>query len=502
MQININKIEAFERATPESVGVSSDKVLDFIRTLDECKMHTHSIIMARGEKIFAECYYKPFDEKFLHRMYSVSKSFVAVAVGLAITEGLIGYDDIITDYFPEFKNENIDEHYEKCTVRDMLMMRSNIAGSVNWWGKFTSRVEAYYSQKTKKISGTLYTYDSIGSFLLGCIIEKLTGKTFLEYLKEKVLLKMGFSEESYVLREPGGYAIGDSGVMCTSRDLLILSRLIMRGGEWGGIQYIDREFMENAIKKQVSNHHTGSFDSYNTRGYGYLIWKTHEDGFSLVGMGDQLAICDTVRDFVFIITSDNQAETAARHVLYHELYKHFLPQILNTTLPENHASYKKLEEYLSKRELVTQSGNRTSEFESKVFGAKYIAMDNALGISDFEISTNDGEGELKFTKSGKPLSLKFGICKNKLTAFSFGERAKSDMMGIYIEGSYDCAVSAAWTEEHTFAIMAQVIDTYFGCLNINICFKDDGATLRMTRSGQYVFTGIEGFIIAKKENRK
>ena len=53
MQININKIEAFERATPESVGVSSDKVLDFIRTLDECKMHTHSIIMARGEKIFA-----------------------------------------------------------------------------------------------------------------------------------------------------------------------------------------------------------------------------------------------------------------------------------------------------------------------------------------------------------------------------------------------------------------------------------------------------------------
>ena len=76
------------------------------------------------------------------------------------------------------------------------------------------------------------------------------------------------------------------------------------------------------------------------------------------------------------------------------------------------------------------------------------------------------------------------------------------MMGIYIEGSYDCVVSAAWTEEHTFAIMAQVIDTYFGCLNINICFKDDGATLRMTRSGQYVFAGIEGFIIAKKENRK
>ena len=56
--------------------------------------------------------YKPFDEKFLHRMYSVSKSFVAIAVGVAVTEGLISLDDVICDYFPEFKNGNIDEYYE------------------------------------------------------------------------------------------------------------------------------------------------------------------------------------------------------------------------------------------------------------------------------------------------------------------------------------------------------------------------------------------------------
>ena len=92
----MNKI-IFSTVTPESVGVSSQAVLNFIKTLDDYRMHTHSIIMARGEKIFAEAYYKPFDENFLHRMYSSSKTFVAIAVGAAITEGLMSLDDVIIE---------------------------------------------------------------------------------------------------------------------------------------------------------------------------------------------------------------------------------------------------------------------------------------------------------------------------------------------------------------------------------------------------------------------
>jgi len=204
--------------------------------LDDKHMKTHSIIMAKGDKIFAECYYSPIDSKFLQRMYSVSKTFVAVAVGLAMTEGLIDMDDSIVKYFPEYRTENTDEYFDECTIRNMLSMQSNLQSFTPWWGKFDSRIEAYYTQKTCKIPGTLFWYDSMGSFLLGCIIEKITGKTFLEYLKEKVLLKIGFSKESYTLREPDGYTVGDSGIMCTSRDLLIFARFIMNKGAWDGVQ--------------------------------------------------------------------------------------------------------------------------------------------------------------------------------------------------------------------------------------------------------------------------
>ena len=58
----------FENVTPESVGISSERVLDFIRMLDEYHMQTHSILMAKGNRIFAECYYAPIQKDFQHRM--------------------------------------------------------------------------------------------------------------------------------------------------------------------------------------------------------------------------------------------------------------------------------------------------------------------------------------------------------------------------------------------------------------------------------------------------
>jgi len=494
----------FTKTTPESVGISSKQVLDFVKMLDGYHMQTHSILMARGNYLFAECYYAPIHKDFLHRMYSVSKSFVSVAVGLAITEGLIHMDDSILSYFPEFRNENTDEYYEECTVRNMLSMQSNIASSINWWGKFESRVEAYYAQKTGKIPGTLYFYDSIGSFLLGCIVEKLTGKPFLDYLKEKVLLKIGFSKESYTLYEPGGFTVGDSGVMCTAKDLLIFARFIMNKGEWDGVQYIDRDFMEQAISRQVNNDITGGLTSWNTNGYGFLIWKTHDDGFSLIGMGDQLAICDMKRDIVIVITSDNQGDGSARHIIFHELYHHFLSDFSEKALPEDAEAYRALFGYLTQKKLVHQWGAEKTEISDAVNKQVYIADENAFGITEFSLETEQNAGIIRFLKDGQVYKVPFGIGENKEISFSPVNRPKKNAMGFTEEGAYPCCASGAWVDACTFAVKLQVIDTYFGSLQILIGFKDTRATLSMRKSGQYVFENWEGYVIGttEKENIK
>ena len=489
----------FEKITPEEAGVSSSDILSFVKMLDEYEFNTHSIIMTKGDNLFFEAYYKPFKENFIHRMYSVSKTFIAVAVGLAITEGLLKPDDIIADFFPEFKNDTTDSLYDECTIMDMLTMQSNLGVGVNWWGKFEKRVGAYYSRNSHKVPGIMYWYDSIGSFLLGCIIEKLTGMDFLEYLKEKVLLKIGFSKESFTLREPGGFTVGDSGVMCTARDLALFARFIMKKGEWDGVRYIDRDFMEKLTTKQVDNSRLGDFNLYNSRGYGYLTWITDKNGFSLIGMGDQLAVCDFENDFMFVITSDNQANRAARHIIYHELYRHFIPKIKKAPLKENKDALNELLKYKDNLILTVQRGDKTSSLKDRINNITYSAMENSLGISYFKVSINEDEGEFIFKMNEKEITLPFKLGDNKLCKFSFGKRAKYDMMGVFEDGEYDCAVSAAWADEHTLSIKAQVIDTYFGCLRVYISFADDRAVVKMVRSGQYVFDGMEGYVIGIKK---
>mgnify|MGYP003430269905 CR=1 FL=1 len=66
----------FKRITPEKAGISSAKVLEFYKHLEKMDLSTHSVIMAKGDNIFSEVYWAPFNKDFKHRLYSVSKSFV------------------------------------------------------------------------------------------------------------------------------------------------------------------------------------------------------------------------------------------------------------------------------------------------------------------------------------------------------------------------------------------------------------------------------------------
>ena len=93
--------EVFTYATPESVGIPSEEISACIRDLEAQELYMHSFMVVRHGKIVAEGYWKPFHKDFRHRMYSVSKSFVAGAVGILIDEGKIKLSDRVCTYFPE-----------------------------------------------------------------------------------------------------------------------------------------------------------------------------------------------------------------------------------------------------------------------------------------------------------------------------------------------------------------------------------------------------------------
>ena len=486
----------FQTVTPEQAGVSSRAVLELIRTLEENHLCTHSILMARGNSIFTECYYAPFHRDFQHRMYSVSKSFVSIAIGLLAEDGKLSLDDKMIDYFPEAQNENLNDLLREQTIRDMLKMSTCQSEDYNWFYSGTSdRREVYFRRAGDRNPGTLFRYDSPGSYMLCVIVEKLTGKPFLEFLKERFLLKTGFSENAYCLMAPGGFSFGDSGVMCTARDLLCFARFVLNGGVWDGVRYMNEDYIREATSRQVDNSSCG-FVSYSDYGYGYQIWKAPRDGFAFVGMGDQFAICDPKTDFIFVINSDNQGNAYSRTILYHALYK-LIVEKLDQPLPEDPQAYQELTEYLSTRKLYHYPGNTASSFAEKLSGVTYQLDENPMGIKTVRFDFHGDTGVMTYENAQGEKKLSFGLGHNEFQKFP--QTGYSDLTATVPEPGhmYDCAVSAAWTEETKLHIKVQIIDKYFGILDMIFSFKNDVLSLIMIKTAEAFLDEYQGIANGK-----
>ena len=98
---------------PEQVGVSSKNITRYLQSLEQAGLSSHAVIMMRHGKVFFEKYWAPFHKDFPHRMYSVTKSFVAIAIGALYTKGLIDLDKPFVSYYPEYEYLNIAENLKK-----------------------------------------------------------------------------------------------------------------------------------------------------------------------------------------------------------------------------------------------------------------------------------------------------------------------------------------------------------------------------------------------------
>ena len=72
----------FDKITPEQAGLSSQSLLRGIKFLENNGINLHSLLLMKGDKLFGEYFWAPFDKDFCHRMYSETKSYAGIAIGL------------------------------------------------------------------------------------------------------------------------------------------------------------------------------------------------------------------------------------------------------------------------------------------------------------------------------------------------------------------------------------------------------------------------------------
>lgn len=489
----------FERVTPESCGVDSGRILDFLEYLEDAGMTTHSVLMMKDDKVFTEAYWKPFDKDFCHRMYSQTKSYVGVAIGLLEEEGKLSLDDKIYDYFrDELKNEP-SEFLKEQTIRETLTMTTATTKYVPW---FTSgakdRVQNYFAYNgAEKPAGTTWHYDSGGSQILATLVERISGKKLFDYLYEKVFCHLGTFKTATILKARGGDSWGDSALLCTPRDMASFARFVMHGGTVDGKYIMNEAYLRAAVSPLRDNCELG-FETPNAQGYGYQIW-CQTDGFAFRGMGDQDTLVIPEKKLIFVITSDNQGLPASRLMILPVFRNMVAKQAKNEPLPENPEAYKKLCDYIDGLKLRSISGKKTVPFEKSVQDKEFIAEENSLGFEKFSLHF-DGEngGELRYTNKTGAKVLPFSMCENCFTSFpeegysneTGGERTK----GFF----YRCASAAAWKEEKRLQLRVRIIDRYFGNLCLNFSFKTpDLVVVTATKAAEDFLSEYQGEFLAR-----
>ena len=322
----------FVKAKPSSVGIKQeyiDDTLNAFKNTGEFATRLDSLLILRKGKLVCEEYFGDYDENTLHSMFSVSKSFTSAAVGFAADEGKIKLEDKAISYFDDIKFDNSEgkiqlQYRDSATIKDLLTMSSghNKETLDLMFNKTTlnEAIKAYFDEcPYTSEPGTSFFYDNGTVFVLSAIVQKVTGKTVLEYLNEKLFGKLGI--EGIKWGEIFGVTLGYSGLEIKPMDMLKFGKFIMNKGTWNGEQLLSSEYITEATKYQVNNEQNVPDENNDWKqGYGYLFWQNRlENSFRCDGAYGQLIVMIPDKDMVIVVTEEAEDFQTVMNILYDNL---------------------------------------------------------------------------------------------------------------------------------------------------------------------------------------
>ena len=471
--------------SPEAQGVRSEDILTFIRFVEENKINLHSFLFARGGNIIAEGYFPPFDKDFLHRLYSSSKTYVALAVGMLVTEGKLRVTDRVLDFFPEYDTDEVSDEMRECTLEDALMM-----ATVTYAVKPPERPEKSnnpYAYRAQKPAGTIFNYGD-GNGIATAIVERVSGMYLTDYLRP-LLDTLGVSSDTWCVKDLDGTAWGGSGMISTLRDFAKVAEFVGNKGCHGGKQLIDRDYMERMTSRRIATVSMNSYSPLTSYGYGYQTWIT-PDAICMRGMGAQEAFYFQKSDLLFVCTGDTMCDTDFSDVRLYDAVKYLvLEHAVSDALPESDAFPELLEKLRTLR--MPRYGEAHSPTEREVSGVRYALGENGMGWSGVEISFDGEAGVIRYTNARGEKEIAFSLGEYKRTTFP-ETHYYDKQRGVPSERELDCLAIGEWIEERKLLLRVYITDVSFGSIFAVISFRGDRIALQLKKRGEFLLDDYGG----------
>jgi CubicO group peptidase (beta-lactamase class C family) len=273
--------------------------------LEERSVECHSLMIVRRGHVVAEGWWAPYSAERPHLLYSLTKSFTSIAVGLVIADGLLALDDRVVDVLPDHVPDGISEQARRLTVHHLLSMTAgNREDSLTeaWELEPDDLVKGFLRVPFPDAEGTRHTYDNSTTYVLARMVERVTGRDLRDLLDERLFEPMGIDHAEWDTVASGA-AFGFHGLHLTTEAIAAFGELLLRSGRWGDRQLVPREWVKLATSRHIETLPLPNWapNPDFLSGYGYQFWMSRH-GYHGHGSFGQYCVVVPDHDLVIAVT--------------------------------------------------------------------------------------------------------------------------------------------------------------------------------------------------------
>lgn len=468
------------RSTPEAEGVSSAALITFLDSVAADRQEFHSIIILRHGKVVAEGWWDPYGPELRHTLYSTSKSFTSTAVGFAVNEKLLSVDDKVVSFFPDMLPDTVSPYLAEMNVKDLLTMSAGLSPDPT--GSITSAssewVKDFLSLPVVKEPGTEFLYNSMATFMLSAIVQRVTGEKIADYLRPRLFGPLGI--EGYDWEEsPEGINSGGWGLRLKTEDMAKFGLLYLQKGMWNGKQIIPTAWIEEATTFKIDQAPGAPPEikekSDWMQGYCYQFWRSRNNAFRADGAFGQFIIVIPEKDAVVAIT----AESPNMQDELNLVWDHILPAMHDDPLPQDKETLALLEERLSSLSLPVPAGKPDSPLASQISGKQFLPWNDPESQGSFSAVFAGDSSMMALNMNGKEYLIPLGRGRWVVS--------ETNMPGpslIRRPGGPDSQLVAAayeWSDDSTMDMIVRYIESPHH-IRVTCSFEGDTVTLNARMS--------------------
>lgn len=310
------------RSTPQAEKVNAKKIEEYFKAVEKSGQDLHSLMIVRNGKVIAERWFGENAANKPHILNSVSKTFTATAIGLAVDEGRLKVTDKVISFFPDKLPQIISPYLEELEIHHLLTMSvghdTDPTRSIRN-GEGLDWVETFLAYPIEHKPGTEHVYNSLATYMLSAIIQKVTGEKLIDYLYPRLFRPLGIAGANWE-ESPQGINTGGWGLYVKTEDMAKLGLLYLQKGKWNGEQLISESWVEEASRSHIESLPAGTKrenltmkpkDSDWLQGYGYQLWRSRHNSYRADGANGQYILVLPEKNTVIVTTAhigDMQAE--------------------------------------------------------------------------------------------------------------------------------------------------------------------------------------------------